>query len=421
VSAEANPLELSSWESFLHNYIVPLNALSEAICSVIEQTEKFNGKPYAELDEFFKEALVAELKMNGEYSENALAGFYRDLIGIRFEDPKLYVEELKVGTKRLTSKVKVGYVNKYLGYLKVLPRFVWLSRTIHRITSVIIRKMKERGFKVEEQVEIERPEDLVDAVRRFLELVINTTINRNKFALLAWTLRKITERYLIVAHPDISAELLKFLEVEVLRDFGKEGYKVYGYRDFFSQYYYDERNLRICANGVPCGYYYAKNSWYAKHYGKPTTIGGALCRLTEAAFTYIKDDRSMLDRWFRGVQDEEHRYIERVLESLEKMGWEEPEYVKDIYAYIKDLKKGSLGSSYGSPFKFLIVEESGVIRRCKQWIYGRSYADSGIEQRKFSRYLNIYSLLDTLSPAMFLGLFDVAFGEDSTILLVRRE
>ena len=409
----ANPLEISSWESFLHEHIVRLNAFSKTIYDIIEQAQKFNNKSYADLNGFFKEALIAGLKGNGMYSENALAKFFEDIIGISFEDPKLYVELLRNEETRnraeIDSKIKIERT-----------AFSTLVRIIYELTEVILEKAKNSGFNLEKKhVEIKKPEDLVYITKEFLELAINTTINRNKFALFAWTLRKITKRYLEKAYPSIDKNLLNFLGVRQLRKFKNEKYSIYGYPDYFSEYRYqvNPEGGSIHANGI----IHISEYRYFLSYGDPKTVGGSLCRLTDTIFTFLKHKNFTLNKWFRGIPNEEQRYMERALKSLEEAGWKEPEYLKEIYSNLERLRTGYLGFSSGSPFKFLVVEENGIIRYYKQWVYRRSYRNSGIEMHKFNEYLNLYSLLDTISPALFLGVFDMAFGEDGTILLVKRE
>ncbi len=443
--------KIESWQEYLNKYIVPLNTYSQAIIEVAQKAEKYHDKTYAELDDFFKEALISGLKDDGKYSENALAKFYKDMLGIMVDDPEQLLQDLKeeykgVGTRILFQHTlpENNYGTEYVltKHLKRIPSFIAFSRLVLETTSFIIAKMKQHGLKVEKRdMRIEKPADLVIVTKEFIEKAINTSINYNRFTFFAWSLRKITPKYMYKIYPNITKKIENFLGITTIYEFNNENiYNILGYRDYFQRFYintydyYNELGTKtqypiIFVNGVTSTQFYnlaKSHEIYIDVYGKPETIGGAICRLNDVIFTYIRGEHNKLSKWFKNIPDIKNIYFNKIKRKLKEAQWEENPLIKKYKLYIlEDILKRSIISP--DEIKLLKLNHNGFFTQyiIFERVFPRNPISTdiavSIKYVPLKPAIRMINLINNLYQAIYLGLFDFAFNMNKDeLLLVKR-
>jgi len=387
---------------------------------VIKQAD---GKNVYELQEDVRNLVLSGLKPDGEYTENAYALFVKDFMGLSIEDPKLYVSKLKLEVK---PNVKVVVEE---------PRFVEFVQLLNSVSGFIINKAKELdlgGISVSVEEGNVKQQGIENLIAEIIKTSYDLSVGVNIFSTSVWGLRKITPHYMKKAYENIPENLLESLGFSKLMSV-KE-YEILGFPDYFTKcilyqkyvatsygsYYYD---YYISINGVPALSKTLKEVQTTNPV-EPKTLGGAVCILNEIIWRYVDLLYETLSKWYGGSVNVEEKYVEEAWKSLSDIGWSMPEYLKigtyeGLYAGFKKVLEGSVGSSYGSPFKFLIYDEDGVISKYTQWVYRGSYDRSGFSEYRLSRYILLPELFDDLMPAIFLGVVDTTlYLNDKKALLI---
>lgn len=371
-----------------------------------------------ELSENIKGMVLGGINSNGEYSENAYSLFIKDFLGLYIENPKLYVAKLKLEEK---PDVKV---------IAEESMFIKFTKLLNRISGFIIDKAAKeldiviKGIK-EERINEYNVEDLIGEL---IKKSYNLSVGINRFSTTVWSLRKITPHFLKKAYGEIKEDLLELLGLSEL--IKMKNYEIWGFSDYFTKcMLYDTSSVGggpqlIIINGVPIVSNLAIVRKYLDKYHvdsiAPETLGGAICMLNEIIWRYIKLLGDRISRWFNGYVDVEKVYIKNAWNSLDNIGWSIPQYIEKerAYAEFNKLLEGVVGSSHGSPFKFLVYED-GIISKYIQWIYGGSYARSEFEEYRLSDYITLPQLFDDLMPAIFLGAIDITlYLKDRKALLI---
>ena len=447
-------LKIESWKEYLNDYIIPLYNYSNIILKMSDKAKEFNKKTYAELDPFFKEALISGLKEDGKYAENALAKFYKEILGIMVEDPDQLLFDIKEGYEGTGARILFQYtpLENYRNVMYVftrqfekIPSFIAFSKLIFDVTSFIIAEMEQHGLKAEkhrDSIRLEKPVDLVTVITKFLEKALNTSINYNKFTFFAWTLRKITPKYMDKIYPNISKEIKNFLGITTIYKFKNETtYNILGYRDYFQRFYQDEypyynykygsktKYPMIFVDGVVSLQFYNlanPNEKYIKGYGNPLTIGGAICRLNDIIFAYIQDEYVKLSKWFKNIPHVEKMYFDKVKRSLREVQWEENPLIEKYKLYIlEDMLRESIVSI--NDLKLLELDYNDFISR--YIIFKRESSPNILNHSIYltrnyvplKPAIRMINLINNLYPAIYLGLYDFAFNtKKDEILLVKR-
>lgn len=416
----------ASYDDF-KKFLKSINELYTLTLRFIEyydnEVKHVNGKKIHELSEEFKNLVLSGLNPDGEYNENAYALFIKDFIGLQIEDPRLYISKLKLeGIPDIKVVIKKTKFIEFVYSLNKLSKFI--------LDKVNELKMSNTSF-MKQKVSDQNIEDLItDIIKTSYDL----SVGINAFTTSVWGLRKITPHYIKKAYDNISEDMLKALGFSKLMSI-KE-YELYGFPDYFTRcrlyqkhvatgygsHYFD---YYISVNGVPVISESLKEIQTVNPI-KPETLGGAICTLNEVIWRYTDLLSETVSKWYDGNIVLEKTYVGEAWKSLKEIEWHMPEYLNEyggLYANFEELLKGYVGSSYGSPFKFLMYE-NGVITKYFQWVYRGSYDRSGFSEYKLSRYILLSELFDDLMPAIFLGVVDTTFylnNEKGLLILVRTE
>lgn len=380
---------------------------------VVKQAERRNVN---ELPEGIRKLVLSGLNPEGEYVENAYSLFVKDFIGLSVEDPKLYVSKLKL---RAEPNVKV-VVEK--------PKFVEFVKLLNSTSRFIINKVRELDLSdVSIEEDITKQQSVEDVVAEIIKTSYDLSVGVNSFSTSVWGLRKTTPHYMKKAYENLSEDTLKLLGFSKL--ISVKEYELWGFPDYFTRcmLYSENGYWYLSINGVPA---LSKDlrKVLTTNPVEPETLGGAVCILNEIVWRYVNMLRETLSKWFKGIVDLEEEYVEEAQESLNGIGWSIPGYLKigtyqSLYAKFEEMVRGIVGlSSYGSPFKFLVYDEDGVISRYVQWVYRGSYDRSGFYEYKLSQYIILPELFDDLMPAIFLGAIDATLylnDKKAVLILVR--
>lgn len=419
-------LSLDDFRSFLADISKLYSITSSIIKYYNEVIKPLNGKNVEELPGELKVAVLGGLKPDGEYAENAYALFIKDFIGLYIEDPKLYISKLKGGVSP-SVKIVTGET-----------RFIEFVRLLNNVSGFIINNAKNLGL-THDNVKADKTEikqlNIEDLITELMNTILNLSIGVNSFSTSIWGLRKITPQYIKKAYGELPKELLKALGFSKL--ISLKNYVLWGFPDYFTKCILYEKSEQpipghgyieyyITINGLPAiSDYLKKNQKFNPV--KPGTLGGAICILNEIIWRYVDLLHKDLNKWYKGDINLENEYVGKAWRSLNEVGWNIPEYLKVsnheyLYADFKESLRGYIGTSYGSPFKFLLYEEDGIIRKYIQWVYRGSYERSGFSTFKLSQYIYLPELLDDLMPAIHLGVVDTTLYLDSRralLILVR--
>jgi len=384
-----------------------------------------NGKNVHELQEDIRNMVLSGLKPDGEYTENAYALFVKDFMGLYIEDPKLYVSKLKLEAK---PNVKV---------LVEETRFIEFVRLLNKVSKFIMDKAKELNLSSIDagiQESNTKQQNIEDLIAELIKTSYDLSVGVNAFSTGVWGLRKITPQYMKKAYENVSEDLLKVLGLSKLLNI-KE-YEIWGFPDYFTKCMLYEKLVTVYTGYHYYAYYLSINGIPVLSESlrevrttaiEPKTLGGAICILNEIIWRYTNLLHGILSKWYEGVVNVEEEYIEEAWKSLNEIGWGIPEYLKIgvyevLYADFKNVLVGDVGSSRGSPFKFLVYDEDGAITKYIQWIYRGSYDRSEFSEYKLSQYVLLPELFDEMLPAIFLGVIDVTLylnDEKALLILVR--
>ncbi|ADI31256.1 hypothetical protein [Staphylothermus hellenicus] len=406
-------LSLDNLRSFLVD-VGRLYNITSAIKDYYDEVVRpLNGKNIDELPRDLKVAVLGGLKPDGEYVDNAYAMFIKDFIGLYIEDPKLYVFMLKRG--RIPSVKIITSATKFV-------EFVYL---LNGVSGFIISKARNLGL-IHNSVKSSKTEinqlNIEDAITELINTILNLSVGTNSFTTGIWGLRKTTLRYAKKAYGKLPENLLEVLGFSKLVDL--KNYQLWGFPDYVTkcrlyQYEYNEYGLII--NGLPIVSEYLRKIPGLSSIAL-NTLGGAICILNEVIWRYIDLLYKDLNKWYKNSINLEKEYVRKAWRSLDEIGWSMPEYLKSLYVDFREALDGRVGSSYGSPFKFLHYDENGVIKEYTQWFYRGSYERSGFYTYKLSQYIYLPELLDDLMPAIYLGVVDTTLYLNSgraLLILIR--
>jgi len=383
----------SSWEEFIKEHIIPLKEISGALINYWKFLfNKINNKPVDELieDKRVKAILLGGVNESGEYSERSLALFYKKFFGV-YTDVKAIVEHLK---QELTPNVK-GIVEK--------STFINFAEDVFKITNEIVNLAQQNkileGFNVREidisfEELISDPEKVATIIKEFYELVLKVTVNYNQRTLFLWTIKKITRRYLVAAYPEFENEE-KFEELQ----------KIIGLEKYFEPEIKEKtkRDKEIKRD-------------YTIWYLPEKSLGGMICKLNEIIWKYLGKEqfRKDLEFLFDNVADLRQQFIEKAKKALGD--WKFPEnvipYNANHYCTICGQSAPPDQWFESHSFRYLISEGIVISKIIHSKDYGYIHGNHRTGPYKTTvRHdipkMNFLSVLDQLSPLIFLGLVDV--------------
>lgn len=367
------------------------------------------GKCIHEIPEELKELVLGGLKPNGVYSENAYALFIRDFIGLKLEDPKLYVAKL-----RLTKAPDVKIVLEETSFI----RFIHI---LNKVLEFLVNKANELNFSVRKSA-IEDKLYVEDLVTKIINTCSALVVGINNVTSTAWSLQKISTYYLKKLYIEIPNQVLEFLGLtKILEIPSSEQYKLYGFPDFFTQCIFaidDPVNNCALINGIPIEPTMERREYIKKKLGvnpdfftiEPSTIGGAICMLNEIIWRLFKKIPS---KWFNNYVNLEEEYIKKAWESLKNAGWSIPEYLKKpkLYTRYDDIMKCSIYDHSTGPFFHFIGYENGIATKHIYWSH--NLGNFNLIENPLEEYFVLPDLFDDLMPAMHLGVIHIALRMQS--------
>jgi hypothetical protein len=376
------------------------------IWSVVGESQAREAKiPFDKWSDEVRRIVISGLKVeqlkNPYYTPNAYAMFIKDFIGLYLENPALYVENLMF-------KEEMSNVN--IVFEKTL--FIEFVEYVYRITEFILKKASELGIRIEAPKAVEGSID--ELIERFLQKVYEVTVGVNSFTTAVWGLRKITPSYMKKAYGEVPQQLLDILDFKKLLEV--KYVELWGFKDYFTQLavycIYNRYNrypeYHAIINNVPIFQSFLRGLSYVNDPAKRqriltqvtqmhqlSSLGGAICALNQAVWSYISRLREICVKWFRGYVDLESLYVGEAWKKLGEQGWEVPEYLRDL---TQDIAPFYVYFKIG-----LMHDELGVVNRL---ILTASYCECSYSDYT-AQFTLLARLLYDLMPAIFLGVADV--------------
>ncbi len=234
------------------------------------------------------------------------------------------------------------------------------------------------------EIKILPEEDLLEIVRKFLEIGINTTAGHSKHTFFVWSTRKITKSYLEEHYPELKDpekfnKITKILgwstywEPPPIKSKIAEDYRVYAYLDYLSL-------LKIHYE-LPDKFRFQILSLQDK-----PTLGGLICKLNDALWKLIMERPGIATAY--EIPDAFRNYFIMVDEMLKEVGWENKHYY--------------ISAAESSEYNYLYEFEG-----CAVTMLRRRYS----EYELYSKF-SVFELWDILMPPMFLGKYELILTAD---------
>jgi hypothetical protein len=311
-------------------------SIIELVLRVRRDFENYVGRSLVDVDnELVYKSLIGGLKDDGTFTENAIANFIRDLLGIVIEDPKAAAAFLKLDIKPKARVVRPRFedreVTQDVSEKHVLYHALYsLMGDLSAVLKYIIDKLGVECDKLGTgcQDGIEYPKEPNDIVKLFT-LCLNNCVARflpqfrdNACVTIAFHTAQLTRRYLEAVSRSTSHELGGILdrkdlielfglqEILDLKGFGLgEEWSLWGYPDCLT---YDKERKVSCLN-----------------IKKLETLGGAINKaviINKAILKVLSELNAT--KWFKIPSTYYDDYIRQILDKTTT----EP-YVKELLKY----------------------------------------------------------------------------------------
>uniref|UniRef100_A0A7J3Z6G0 Uncharacterized protein n=1 Tax=Ignisphaera aggregans TaxID=334771 RepID=A0A7J3Z6G0_9CREN len=380
------------------------------IWSVIGGSQTEEAKvPFDKLPKEIEKIVVSGLRVeqykNPYYATNAYAMFVKDFLGIELENPAILVEKLSFGE----DLSDINMVFKRTEFMEFVNK-------VREITDFILKIASELGVKVEPSEVVEKP--IHELIEEFIQKAYEVTVGVNEFVTSVWGLRKIMPSYMKKVYGDVPQQALTLLGFKKLLEV--KHVELWGFEDYFTRsavccmsyctaggscYAYPY----LIVNNVPIPSGFRDNLYnYTKDVAEEqrilaeverlhslTTLGGAICSLSQTVWSYTRRLSNTLKKWFKEYVNLEIEYVREAWKRLGTLGWRVPEYFfqsryHDITSYHPYFKEG------------FVYDENGVIEHV---ILQEERSCGWYKERP--RITLIARILYDLAPAILLGVSDV--------------
>jgi len=355
--------------------------------------------PFSELPEEVKKILTSGLRVerykSPYYATNAYAVFVGDFLGVKLENPAVLVEKLSFGED--LSDVSVAFKR---------TEFLEFVNKVREITDFILKRAGELGVEVGPPEVVEKP--IHELVEEFIQKAYEIAVGVNEFATSVWGLRKIMPPYMKKVYGNVPQQVLALLGFKELLKV--KHVELWGFEDYFtrSAVYCIDGSPHLIVNNVPTPLRFRDHLYRISDIAKRqrvltevkrlhslTTLGGAICSLSQTVWSYTRRLSPTLSKWFKEYVDLETEYARKAWERLGALGWVVPDYLP---------RDHDIASEYLSFKEGFVYDENGVVERAV--LYEGGYCTCSYKGRP--RIALIARILYDLAPAMLLGVSDVA-------------
>ena len=288
--------ELETWINFAKEKIMPLCNYAKRILTFWAQLREYRDRPLTDVIQEWKNAeaifvrdtepIISELEVRGMYLKDGFTYLCKLLFGASVDIDHYWAYKVQELEPDVKCKVEDTQVLNFV-------------RGIYDHTTRILNTL---GLQEETEIDlsqyIDRPELIVDDVFMIVEKSLSLTVLYDSLVHFAWTLRKITWKYLVELYPWIMEEYVferireilgvsKVFTPEIKDPKKREDYTVFGYID-----------------------YVGKN---------PITLGGLLCMLND--FIWFNMPVDVLRLVVEGLENplkEYREHAERKLREIER-------------------------------------------------------------------------------------------------------
>ncbi len=377
-------------------------ALSTRLFKIWEKCISASNKYFNEVDTFLQEVLLSGLDESGKYLQDALALFYRDIVGIELSDPNLLIRLLNKGKP---LKIRINYASR---------TGIW-----HPIRCIIDISRKILDYTGREQVavNIEKPIDFAEGFVDLIYELVSILPQFNEKTFLIWSLAGNVYWYLIKISESKNTLFTGILEIkDFLYNLGVSLIKFWN-KSRYSKYsiigYPDYMKSRCLGNLHP----HASLKISLFDFTECHTFGGGLCKLVELSYELLHNISSYpYSKWIENIKDFEYEYVKKLYNKLAKQDLKHTLSIagflklSDIKIPLTDLRKIR---------HILLVDRarydgSSTFNR----LHVFEYDNNLIVDNMFS----IVELLENIAALMFLRLVDFVNIENrkAFLLLSRR-
>jgi hypothetical protein len=362
--------DTEAWKHFVESNILPLHHLTSTllklrnfILKIIEKSGRVTLSEVVRERSELLQFMLGGIKEDGEYKENSLAKLVRLTLGI-YVNPKQWVTlEMEEGL-RASDYVDVKIEDTH--FLEFLNKLSEISLRIAKLVGVEPKEVLES--EIEEM--LQKPEKLLETIKAIYVECLNVSANHNYYTFFALSTKTLPFRYMITAYPKLKANfdqlkeflgLKKIFEPKVAEEKVREDYTIWG-------------NLE---NGL-CD---------------------SLYRLNDAIWEYFSNEniKNVLSYITTSLRNLKQEYIQKVRQKLEEIKWSFPNYI----------------TLSNRPDYYATYTISGPMLTSMEWYKSQTWSGEYREVKECN--INLFKLLDDLSPALFLGsnlLFELHIFDD---------
>lgn len=383
--------EQDGWHQFLSDDLAPIRDAAQTLLAVRDRLADHEGRTLAEAterEERIRPFLVGGLTADGTYSDDALARFTTDFLGVQLDSSKQWVKAQREGLD----------ADEYVAVTVSETEIVTLLQSIKEQITAIERGLGESPSSPNRAsaVMLDDPQAVVDTMQEFLEQVVALSAHTHPFMFFAYTTQSLSGRYLGEAYPPVYEQLqdltdLLGMQQMFVPDVGdgdkRDAYTVWGHEE--------DRVL------------------------------DRLYRINSRVWETFGDDalRSTVSYFFTRIPDPREAFVQQADEQLAAMGWSYPEYIEEridearrgrnvvhVDTAPSELPAPNSGARstddprYGVHLKALSVEK-GLITGCSaRTVNTKRYSDTEIA---FDEPISLFRFFDDIMPAVFLGKYRI--------------
>lgn len=395
------------WEEFVVTKITPIRDYAVALLNFWKFLKDLDGKDtsyvlkkYPKFDVVFLGGVDEK-----EYKENSFAKAIKEIFGAEIADLNSYqafvLQGLEPAVPIMVHKTQI------VGWIEL----------IKDVAELIIKKAdinsNQKEVVVSKDEYIEQPDKVFKGLQNLLQHCLNVCVGYDKYMTFIWNIRKITRKYLELAFPETkNGEKFQFLRdflglteifaLEVEDEKLRRDYTIYGFPDVYSDFDVSDRY----ADTINPDEYREVDKLMVVLKEKVNTLGGLLLWLNRLiwllfdyshCYYYSYPLRDVVEN----LPNPRREYLDVCRKELEKLNWswKNNKYLYNIKIY--DVSYSRKHAYYNLRIylidKDLIKDEKGVA---------------------VSR---LFGFLDQISPALFLGTYELVLKDDATFMLVKRE
>ena len=352
----------NEWKNWIGEKFLSLHKQLSIILKLRESLEnilKTNLKE-AFSQRYIQEILLGGITKEGEYTSNSLAKLYKDALGI-YINPKEWVAYCRTGLNPVENGIECKFEDtSFLAFITEMKELV------EEVLSGIEIEPQDIEDKEIEEI-MNSPEKILEIIKEIYKSVICISANYDYHMFFILNTRCIPRFFIEKAYPKLKENFEKVAQI----------------LDLEEKFVPNINDEKIRRNYTLIGH-------------KENGLAYLLFRLNKEIWKTIAEIKTF-EHIGIALSDLRKTYYEKVKNSLKKLGWERPEYIR-----VSDPPGSQRVSGYSGPWYYTYYVEGIMITRYHErgWSARGNYYSGTYECN-----IPLLQLMNDISPALFLGIY----------------